>query len=108
MLRGDNPRIYADGCHLEPADVDVRDECVYGDDGPLVLLAGDSHAAQWFPALETLAEDRGYRLASLTKSSCPLADFPIELFGKGREYTECLEWNEGCSGTSSGSGRLWW
>ncbi|QIM15873.1 acyltransferase [Leucobacter insecticola] len=90
---GDNPEIYADGCHLEVAETEPR-ECSYGDTGgETLLLTGDSHAAQWFPALERLATSRGYRLVSMTKSSCPFADVTVELSNKDRPYSECAEWN---------------
>lgn len=40
----------------------------------LVVLTGDSHAAHWVPALLKVAEHRGWRLMTITKSSCPVAD----------------------------------
>ena len=48
-------------------------ECTYGVRGSVkkIVLFGDSHAAQWFPALEKIALARGYELISLSKSACP-------------------------------------
>lgn len=40
----------------------------------LVVLTGDSHAAHWVPALLKVAEHRGWKLMTITKSSCPVAD----------------------------------
>ncbi len=40
----------------------------------LVILTGDSHAAHWVPALLKVAEHRGWKLMTITKSSCPVAD----------------------------------
>ena len=36
-----------------------------------VVLFGDSHAAQWFPAMDSIAHRRGWRLVALTKTACP-------------------------------------
>ena len=43
--------MYADGCHLNPPETEVP-ECVYGNPSSktTVVLFGDSHAMQWFPA----------------------------------------------------------
>ncbi|MGO1544322.1 MAG: acyltransferase family protein [Gulosibacter sp.] len=90
----DLPRIYADDCH-ESSENAVANPCVYGDpDGDTtVALVGDSHAAQWFPALEQIAADEGWRLVIYTKSSCPLVDTPL-LDGEDRTNTGCVDWNE--------------
>ena len=42
-----------------------------------VALVGDSHAAHWFPALNVIAKERGWRLVPLTKFSCVFVDLPI-------------------------------
>jgi hypothetical protein len=55
-------------------------------------LFGDSHAAQWFPAAERIADARGWRLVSLTKSACPASNVTFVDPTLGREYTECLTW----------------
>jgi len=66
------PKIYGDGCHLENGE-SIPPECTYGkkDSKRRIVLFGDSHAAQWFPALEKIAEDNDIALISLTKSACP-------------------------------------
>ncbi|WP_125100578.1 acyltransferase family protein [Leucobacter chromiireducens] len=93
--KNDNPQIYADGCHLEPGATTPK-PCSYGDPaGSLVVLAGDSHAAQWFTPLQEIAEERGFHLVSLTKSSCPITQSEIKLSGTDRNYSECAEWNRG-------------
>jgi peptidoglycan/LPS O-acetylase OafA/YrhL len=87
---GDQADIYADECHLdfeaaEPAD------CVYGNpSGGRVVLFGDSHAAQWFPAVLASAEKANMSVQSHSKSSCPSVDGPILL--DGVPYTACEEW----------------
>ncbi len=92
-VRSDAPRIYADGCHLDAATT-VSPPCVYGDpaSATTVVLFGDSHAAQWFPAMERIATDRGWRLVSLTKSACTAADVTVWSATLDRAYTECDTW----------------
>ncbi|WP_343233474.1 acyltransferase family protein [Streptomonospora sp. PA3] len=69
-------------------------DCVYGPAGAgtTVALVGDSHAAQWIPALRSIAEDRGWRLHVYAKSSCAYTLTTLER--NGRDYTECVRWNE--------------
>ena len=68
--------------------------CIYGDltSATTVVLFGDSHAAQWFPALERLALQHRWRLLSLTKSSCSAAEATVWNPELNRVYTECDTW----------------
>ena len=68
----EKPLIYKDGCHLNFGE-SISPDCTYGVRGAKVkiVLFGDSHAAQWFPALAKLAAIHKFELISLTKSSCP-------------------------------------
>jgi SGNH domain (fused to AT3 domains) len=90
----DSPRVYADGCHAKPATVRPASRCAYGDlaSNRTMVLFGDSHAAQWFPALMRIALDRHWRLVSLTKSGCTAADATIWSDLLQRAYTECDAW----------------
>ena len=67
---------YQDGCHVKQEDT-VSGPCEYADtsSSTTVVLMGDSHALSWFPAVNRLAIDRGWRLVNLTKSACASADF---------------------------------
>ena len=87
----DSPVVYEDGCHLEFDSVSWPENCTYGDvdSDVTVVLMGDSHAAQWFPALNAVAEDKGWKLLPRTKSSCTPVDTPIDNTIWGREYHEC-------------------
>ena len=89
----DNPDLYADGCHLDQTQTEPR-SCSYGpEDADInVVLVGDSHSAQWLPALQDLAFKRSWRIHSFTKSACSFTDAVILV--AGREYTSCTEWNE--------------
>lgn len=71
------PAVYGDNCHSNYGETESG-YCTYGDinSKTTVVLYGDSHAAQWFPALEVLANERGFKLVSLTKSACPSVDVP--------------------------------
>jgi hypothetical protein len=92
-VRSDVPIIHRDGCHLEAQDA-VSGECAYGvaSSATTVVLFGDSHAAQWFPALERTAIERQWRLVSLTKASCPAADIEVWSPSLKRPYAECDAW----------------
>ncbi len=89
------PQMYADGCHLDPPETEVP-ECVYGNPSSktTVVLFGDSHAMQWFPALNELAKERDWRLVGLTKAACPPAEVHIYNATLRRSYRECDEWRE--------------
>ena len=89
------PRMYADGCHLDLREA-KSPACVYGDPSSqtTVVLFGNSHAMQWFPALEELAKQRDWRLLGFSKSACPAAEIYVYSTGLRREYRECDEWHE--------------
>ncbi len=69
------PQSNQDGCHLHVYST-VSPRCEYGDlnSRKVVVLYGDSHAAQWMPALDLIGKRRNFKLVSLTKSSCPSAE----------------------------------
>lgn len=70
----------ADGCHIHVRET-VSPLCEYGDttSDKTIVLYGDSHAAQWLPALNIIGERRGFKIVSLTKSACPSAEVIKEL-----------------------------
>lgn len=74
------PKINEDGCHIHIRQT-VSPRCEYGDltSDQTIVLYGDSHAAQWFPALDLLGKKRGIKIVSLTKSACPSAEVIKEL-----------------------------
>ena len=90
------PRMYADGCHLDLPETESP-ACVYGNPSSerTVVLFGDSHAMQWFPALDELAKQHDWRLLGFSKSACPPARISVYSAGLRREYRECEEWREG-------------
>jgi peptidoglycan/LPS O-acetylase OafA/YrhL len=74
------PLINFDGCHIAIGQT-VSPRCEYGDitSKKTIVLYGDSHAAQWFPALDLIGKNRGIKIVSLTKSACPSAEVIKEL-----------------------------
>lgn len=89
----DNPAVYADGCHVARDAVEPT-PCYYGsrDARKTIVIAGDSHAAQWIPALRAIAETRDYLIVTHTKSACPFIEGAVT---RGRKlYSECAVWNE--------------
>ena len=71
-------------------------ECEYGDHSSetLAVLAGDSHAEQWFPALQAIANEKHWRLVTLLKSSCPIAGVDIYSPTLKRIDLECSAWRK--------------
>jgi hypothetical protein len=67
-----DPSTYANGCHLRPLEQKIK-PCFSRSDQTLHLayLLGDSHAAQWVPALENSNYNKTFRVKFVTKSSCP-------------------------------------
>jgi len=86
------PITYSDGCHLAFGVAWPTHECAYGDltSSREVILAGDSHAAQWFPALNILARENKFKLVNLTKSSCPA--ITLETARNGKFDSSCAIW----------------
>jgi hypothetical protein len=89
----DRSRAYYDGCIVRF--VATRSPaCGYGakHSPTTAVLFGDSHALQYFPALERLARERQWRLVVLTKAGCPPA---VGRLRSVRRYSRaCARWRE--------------
>lgn len=97
QARDDLADIYATGCHVAfsvraPGSLDHCTER-FGDSGRVIMLIGDSHAAQWYPAWKSIAKRHGDTLIALTKSACPAIDELVQLEGFNRPYVECADWH---------------
>ena len=93
--RDDEERLRGDGC-LAFERVTTPPNCVYGVKGSAITIAlvGDSHASHWFPAIEAIALERGWRLVTFVKVSCSFTTLAQRNLALKREYRECTAFNE--------------
>jgi peptidoglycan/LPS O-acetylase OafA/YrhL len=92
-LKRDLPVVYGDKCHQNQVDAEPI-SCTLGDpDGEKIMaITGDSHAAQWIPALDSIARKSGWKLMTFTKSACAFSRVEVRL--QKKTYTSCIEWRE--------------
>ncbi|MBZ2196463.1 SGNH hydrolase domain-containing protein [Occultella gossypii] len=90
----DQPSTYGTGCHL-PVPGTAPVGCTSGSQSAQldVALFGDSHAANWHPALEALAARGDMYVTSHTKSGCPAYHVSDDYMTE--PYPECATWREG-------------
>ena len=81
---------------LESEQATTPKQCVFGKKRSsfAVALVGDSHASHWFPALQKIATQRGWKIVTFVKVSCPFADMPVRNLRLKRTYKECARFNE--------------
>jgi peptidoglycan/LPS O-acetylase OafA/YrhL len=93
--RADRSRMYYEGCLVGISGTNSN-RCLYGDPKGerTLILFGDSHALQYAPALEKLAETRHWRLIVLTKAECSPGEVRIRSMVADREYSQCDAWRE--------------
>ncbi|MFM8914704.1 MAG: acyltransferase family protein, partial [Candidatus Limnocylindrus sp.] len=93
--RDDEERLRGDGC-LAFERVATPPNCVYGVKGATITIAlvGDSHASHWFPAIEAIALERGWRLLTFVKVSCSFTTLAQRNLALKRDYRECTAFNE--------------
>jgi peptidoglycan/LPS O-acetylase OafA/YrhL len=93
--REDRSRAFYDGCLVGIGGTNSN-RCLYGDpEGTKTLiLFGDSHAMQYFTALERLALENNWRLITLTKAECTPGEIQIRSMVEEREYSQCDAWRE--------------
>jgi peptidoglycan/LPS O-acetylase OafA/YrhL len=88
----DTPKIYALGC--VPGLPDPKPHpCFFGETRnpqSTVVLFGDSHAAEWFPALDQIAASQHWKLVVLVKPGC----MPLNIAEEVSPFMEqvCIEW----------------
>jgi len=94
-LRLDLPVIYSMNCDQDYYSTELK-QCLFGTPGArhTAVLLGDSHAAQWFPTVESTFVEKGWQLVVMTKSGCPIVDSPFFYPPIGRIYGECEVWRE--------------
>ena len=91
----DMPLIYKNNCH-QYYDTTIKPNCVFGDvNGSItVALWGDSHAAQWFTALNSIAKERRWRLLALTQGGCPFIDVVPYNVHDSVDFAHCSAWRK--------------
>lgn len=96
VLRGraDVPEIYAHDCYRNFSQ-ETAVPCLLGPQNKkrTIVLFGDSHAAQWVPALEPWAEREGVSLVVHVKYGCPPGRTSV-LGEGGAPYPACDRWRE--------------
>jgi peptidoglycan/LPS O-acetylase OafA/YrhL len=87
------------GCLVPPASRFVSDNIGRGCErhgdvtgSRVMVLFGDSHAQQWFDAVDTIARKRGWRLVVFTKTDCGPALGKVNKVGTTIPYAECDQW----------------
>jgi hypothetical protein len=95
QARGDRSQMFDDGC-LVGTEGTKSNHCVYGDPKGkrTMILFGDSHAMQYFPAMQKLAGEHDWRLIALAKAECTPGENRVLSLTTGREYSECEAWRE--------------
>ena len=90
------PANYAGGCNagLNATVPAPLQRCALGDRAAsrTVAVFGDSHAAQWVPALEAEGRAQGWKVVPVTKSGCPSVDVVNWNSRLARRYRECETW----------------
>jgi len=58
-----------------------------------VAILGDSHAAEWLPAIDEIGRAEGWKVVLAAKQSCPLVSLPEDVAVANGLYSECVDWN---------------
>jgi len=97
--RGDISPLEDNGCHVGwGATVPSGLPCEFGDttSDVIVVLTGDSHAAAWFGAFDEAGKANRWKIVTVTKRGCPIADVRV-YSAVNRDvldapYPECDQW----------------
>ena len=88
----DVPALYNQGCGPVVEDPKPR-LCYFGETHSprsTVVLFGDSHAAEWFPALKQIADAQHWKLVTIVKPHCTALMIREEVFPQMERV--CVEW----------------
>ena len=71
--------------------------CIFGDPAAVteVVLYGDSHALQWFDAIERVARESHWRLVTVLKSGCAAIEIEAPIAARS---AVCRAWRAGAQG----------
>ncbi|SOD71578.1 peptidoglycan/LPS O-acetylase OafA/YrhL [Jatrophihabitans sp. GAS493] len=95
LVPSDKGPAYAEGCiaNIESTTSKICKHLATSQ-SPTVVLFGDSHAAQWMPALENIATRTPINLYVITKQSCPVADIEVLNPTTKNNYPQCSQWRQ--------------
>jgi len=93
QLGRDVPIVYRLKCHQDQDSTEPVG-CMLGDPNgaTTIVVTGDSHAAQWIPAVDKIARDRKWKLVTFTKAACPMSR--VTVTDGGKPYPKCAQWRE--------------
>ena len=94
-IRNDMPSFYVLGCAAIHTGDATPTMCSFGETShaeSTMVLFGDSHAAQWFPALKEIAELRHWKLVTLIKLGC--SPMNVEALTGGLTMEACAQWRK--------------
>ena len=97
----DRSRLFDNGCLLGPPYREVK-VCHYGSGPTKIALVGNSHAAQWYPALAAVARKLHFSFDTYVASSCATTDDLLD-FGSDRDARGCRDWAKDVVKATSGS-----
>jgi peptidoglycan/LPS O-acetylase OafA/YrhL len=90
IARTDKSDAYADDCWSnEP--FNKRPTCTYGTGPTQVALVGNSHAGHWLPALQRIADDKGWTITTYLVSRCNLTTLRLQ-FDTPVKADRCLDY----------------
>ncbi len=77
--KDDKPFLYADDCFAsQETDFSERPVCSYGEGKTKVALVGNSHAGQWMPAVQKIADDHDWSVDTYVVNRCAVMGLPQE------------------------------
>ena len=82
-------------CSVDFASTDTP-VCEAGDlsSKKVIVLYGDSHAAMWMSAIDSIAKKSGYKVHLFAKLACPLVEIPVWSYQLNKPFTECTQWQQ--------------
>lgn len=92
VAKEDKPNVYADDCFAAQEDnYTKRPVCSYGHGKTRVAIVGNSHAGQWTPALEEMAQRNNWTLDTYLISRCAVMGVPQE-YGNKAKTEGCVDY----------------
>lgn len=99
--RSDISPLEDNGCHVgwgatSPSEL----PCEYGDvtSDVVIVMAGDSHVAAWFGAFDEAGKANGWKIVTVTKRGCPIADVSVysavDRTVTNAPYPACDQWRK--------------